>query len=83
MNSIVALFTADDLSTFKLIGRGVLLLGIITLLSDYIGYRKNGEFGDFLNTAHPYVGVAIAVACYFGVTILGKREGTEFIYFQF
>jgi D-alanyl-lipoteichoic acid acyltransferase DltB (MBOAT superfamily) len=50
MNSIGALFTAADLSTFKLVGRGVLLLGIITLLTDYIGYRKNGEFGDFLRT---------------------------------
>jgi hypothetical protein len=53
------------------------------LLSDYLGYRKDVEFPDLFRTLNPYLAAGLAVACYLGVTILGKREGAQFIYFQF
>jgi hypothetical protein len=46
-------------------------------------HLRNCEFGDLLKTLNPYWGVVFVVACYLGITILGKREGTELIYFQF
>jgi hypothetical protein len=52
-------------------------------LTDYLGYRKGGEFTDLFKTINPYVGAALAVGCYLGLMILGKREGARFIYFQF
>jgi hypothetical protein len=29
------------------------------------------------------VAAVFAVVCYFGITILARREGAQFIYFQF
>jgi alginate O-acetyltransferase complex protein AlgI len=83
LSSIPNMFTATDLVLFHLFARGVAVLGAVTLLADYLGYRKNCEFGDLLKNLNPYWGVVFMVACYLGITILGKREGTEFIYFQF
>jgi hypothetical protein len=59
------------------------VLGVIILLSDYLGYRKGVEFPDLFPPLNPYLGSILAVACYLGITILGKREGAQFIYFQF
>jgi D-alanyl-lipoteichoic acid acyltransferase DltB (MBOAT superfamily) len=81
--SIPNMFTATDLVLFHLFVRGIAILGAVTLLADYIGYRKDVEFGDLLRKLNPYWGALFVVACYLGITILGKREGTEFIYFQF
>jgi len=83
LSTIPALFSATNLVLFKLFGQGVAFLGIVTLLADYIGYRKSSEFGDLLKKLNPYWGALFVVACYLGITILGKREGTQFIYFQF
>jgi D-alanyl-lipoteichoic acid acyltransferase DltB (MBOAT superfamily) len=81
--SIPNMFTATDFVLFHLFARGVAVLGAVTLLADYIGYRQNSEMGDLLRNINPYWGALFAVACYLGITMLGKREGTEFIYFQF
>jgi D-alanyl-lipoteichoic acid acyltransferase DltB (MBOAT superfamily) len=81
--SIGDLFTSTDLYLFRTYGRGVAVLGAVTLLTDYIGYRKDAEFPDLFRTLNPYVGAGLAAACYLGVTILGKRESAQFIYFQF
>ena len=59
------------------------MLGVIPALTDYLGYRKNGEFTDLFKTLNPYACAALACACYFGLTIFGKRDGAQFIYFQF
>lgn len=83
MTSIPELLGRGDRSIFWIYGRGVLWLGAITLLTDYLGYRKEGEFTDLFKTLNPYAASALAVACYMGLIILGKREGAQFIYFQF
>ena len=61
----------------------VAVLGAITLITDYLGYRKDPEFPDLLKGLNPYVGAGFATACYLGLTILGKRAAAQFIYFQF
>ena len=81
--SIGHLVGAADLQLFQSFGRGVLVLGAVVLVTDYVAYRKDLEFGDLLRDINPYWGAIFAVACYFGITLLAKREGTEFIYFQF
>lgn len=83
LQSIVALFTSHGTREFDAYGRGVLVLGAVTLLTDYLGYRKGGEFADLFKAANPYVLAVLAVACYLGIMIFGKREGAQFIYFQF
>jgi len=83
LKSIGGLLTHTNMVLFHIYGRGVFWLGVITLISDYLGYRKDGEFSDLFKTINPYVGAVLAVGCYFGIAILGKREGAQFIYFQF
>ena len=83
LSSIPELFTSDNMYLFQTFGRGVLFLGAITLITDYLGYRKDGEFSDLFKSIHPYFGAAVAAGCYFAIMVLGKREGAQFIYFQF
>ena len=59
------------------------MLGAITLLTDYLCYRKGVEFPDLFQNFNPYWGSCIAVTCYIAITTPGKREGAQFIYFQF
>jgi alginate O-acetyltransferase complex protein AlgI len=61
----------------------VLALGAVVLITDYLGYRKGVEFPELFKTVNPYLAAGLAAACYFGIIILGKREGAQFIYFQF
>jgi alginate O-acetyltransferase complex protein AlgI len=68
---------------FYTYGRGVLWLGAIVLVTDYLGYRKGVEFPDLFKTLNPYLAGGLAAACYFGIIVFGKREGAQFIYFQF
>jgi alginate O-acetyltransferase complex protein AlgI len=81
--SIRDLFAGHNLALFTIYGRGVVVLGAIMLFTDYLGYRKDGEFSDLFKKLNPYLAGAIIAACYFGVMILGKRESAQFIYFQF
>jgi D-alanyl-lipoteichoic acid acyltransferase DltB (MBOAT superfamily) len=83
LTSIPELFGAANMDLFHTFGRGLLALGAVTLLTDYLGYRRKGEFTDLFKTINPYVGTVLAAACYFGIMVLGKREGAQFIYFQF
>jgi alginate O-acetyltransferase complex protein AlgI len=63
--------------------RGIVALGIVVLVSDYLGYRRDVEFPELFRRWNPYVAAAFAVACYLGITIFAKREAAQFIYFQF
>jgi alginate O-acetyltransferase complex protein AlgI len=77
------LFTGSNLGTFKVFGIGVLSLGSIVFATDCLGYRKRGEFTDLFKTMSPYVAAIFAACVYFGITLLAKRESSQFIYFQF
>ena len=43
---------------------------------------QDGEFSDLFKKLNPYFTALVAVGCYFGIILLGKREGAQFIYFQ-
>jgi alginate O-acetyltransferase complex protein AlgI len=83
LSSIAELFTATNLGLWSVYGRGVAFLGLVVLATDYIGYRRNVEFQDLFQKWSPYLAGALAVICYFAITIVGKREAAQFIYFQF
>ena len=83
LTTIATIFTSPNTLLFSYYCQVLLVLGGITLFTDYLGYRKGGEFGDLMKTINPYAGAVLAAACYFGVTLLAKREGAQFIYFQF
>jgi D-alanyl-lipoteichoic acid acyltransferase DltB (MBOAT superfamily) len=73
----------QNLGLFTIYGRGIVVLGAVMLISDYIGYRKDGEFSDLFKKLNPYLGALVVAACYFAIILFGKREGAQFIYFQF
>lgn len=83
LHSIGQLFHHPNLSVTILYVRGVVFLGSIILLTDYLGYRKDLEFPELFRHWNPYVGATIAVACYFGIIIFARRQAAQFIYFQF
>ena len=59
------------------------VLGSVVLVTDYLGYRKGVEFPDVFKSLNPYLSAGLMAACHFGIIVLGKREGAQFIYFQF
>jgi alginate O-acetyltransferase complex protein AlgI len=83
--SIPAMFEVArfDVRHFFGFGWGIVVLGAVTAFTDYLGYRKKGEFTDLFKTLNPYACAALACACYFAVIILGKRDSGQFVYFQF
>jgi len=85
LSSIVAMFDLAnfDFRHFMGFGWAIAVLGAVTALTDYLGYRKGGEFTDLFKGLNPYAAAALACACYFGIMIFGKRDGAQFIYFQF
>jgi D-alanyl-lipoteichoic acid acyltransferase DltB (MBOAT superfamily) len=86
LRSIPALLDSDAPSfftTYQIVAGGLAVLGVTTLATDYLGYRKNLEFEDLFRTLRPSVWVALMAISYFGIVLLGKRESTQFIYFQF
>jgi len=86
LESIRDLFVVSawqHMGLFAFYGRGLLCLGAVVLITDYLGYRRGGEFPDLFKNLNPYFVAMIAAACYFGIILFGKREGAQFIYFQF
>jgi alginate O-acetyltransferase complex protein AlgI len=83
--SIGSIFSpvANDWTLFRIFGTGVLSLAAITLLTDYLGYRREQEFSDLFKKLNPLLCSILAVAFYCAITLLAKREGAQFIYFQF
>lgn len=82
LQSIPALFQPGNLILFHAFARGVIILGAVTLLADYLGYRKDGAFNDLFKTMNPYIGTALIAACYCGLMMMGKRESVQFIFFH-
>jgi len=79
----ILLFTSGNSTVTGLYRRGVLVLGAVVVLTDYLGYRKDVEFPELLRGLNPYSAAVFAVVCYFGIMIFAKREAAQFIYFQF
>jgi D-alanyl-lipoteichoic acid acyltransferase DltB (MBOAT superfamily) len=83
LQSIAAITTSADWALFKIIGQGVMILMAVVLVTDLVGYLQDVECVELLARVNPYLAGGIAAACYFAITTLGKREGSQFIYFQF
>jgi D-alanyl-lipoteichoic acid acyltransferase DltB (MBOAT superfamily) len=83
LRSIAAIFTSPDWLYFNIMGRGVLILMAVVLITDLVGYLYDVECVELLARVNPYVASWIAFACYFVIVTLGKRESSQFIYFQF
>ena len=62
---------------------GIGALAFVVFLTDYLGYLKNSEFEDLLEKCGPKAAIAVLLFCYFAIILLGKREGAQFVYFQF
>ena len=83
LHTIVEMFGSGNLGTFTVIAFGVFSLGLIVFATDYLGYRKGGEFTDLFKSMNPYVAAFLAACAYFGIVLLARRESAQFIYFQF
>jgi alginate O-acetyltransferase complex protein AlgI len=83
IQSIGQLFEPGDFSVTRLYTRGLIFLGSIVLITDYLGYRRDVEFPELFRKLNPYAAAVLAVGFYFGLTVLAKREAAQFIYFQF
>lgn len=83
LSSIGALATSTDLQRFTMMGHGVMVLMAVVLVTEFIGFAMNSEFVDVFEKMNPYACSVAAVVCYFAITMIGKREGSQFIYFQF
>jgi D-alanyl-lipoteichoic acid acyltransferase DltB (MBOAT superfamily) len=70
-------------SAFPYFAWAVLALGGIVAATDYLGYRKDSEFEDLFSKFNKTGVVALLVVCYFAIVLMGKREGAQFVYFQF
>lgn len=68
---------------FYYYGWAIALLWAIVGITDYIGFRAGGEFEDhFVRLGNSGMVIMLAF-CYFAVVLLAKREGAQFVYFQF
>ena len=85
LSSIPQLFRShrENFQLFTDFGWGIAVLALVVAVTDYLGYRRGGEFPDLFKTLNPYASAALAASCYLGIMLLGKREGAQFIYFQF
>jgi D-alanyl-lipoteichoic acid acyltransferase DltB (MBOAT superfamily) len=69
--------------TFSIYCWGLLLFALPLWITDYLGWRKQGEFPDLFEAmSWPVRTVAILVLLY-GIIFFARREANEFIYFAF
>jgi D-alanyl-lipoteichoic acid acyltransferase DltB (MBOAT superfamily) len=62
---------------------GTTLFVVPVVITDWIGYRRGTEFVDVYRDLSTKSKVALYVAVFFATSLLAKREGYGFIYFQF
>ena len=68
---------------FSLFGWECLVLIVPVLVTDYIGYRRKGEFPEIFSSLRWPLQVASVVLLIYGIQFFGRREGNAFIYFAF
>jgi alginate O-acetyltransferase complex protein AlgI len=61
----------------------LLLLGLVVLATDLVGYRKGGEFVDVYLSAPWWLRALLLVAAFYGIVFFGALKQNEFIYFLF
>jgi len=69
--------------TFTVYAWGVFLFALPLWTTDYLGWRRNCEFPDLLESMPWPVRSAVIVALIYGIIFFARREANEFIYFAF
>jgi len=62
---------------------GLAPLMLVMFATDYLGHRRGGEFEDMFARLKTPGMIAVLVFCYFAIVLLGKRAGSQFVYFAF
>jgi len=79
-----ALYMSAQLNpSFALFGWQLMVYTLPVILTDWIGYRKKGEFPETFASMRWLVRVAWIVVLIYGIQFFGRREGNAFIYFAF
>lgn len=82
--SQAALLAAIKLDfVFSVFGWELLVLTVPVILTDWIGYRRKGEFPEIFTALRWPLKVACIVLLVYGIQFFGRREGNAFIYFAF
>jgi len=61
----------------------LLLLGVLVLATELIGYRRGTEFVDVYPSLPLWARVLLLVGAFYGIVFLGPGEQYAFVYFQF
>lgn len=64
-------------------GWGLFLFSAPAIVTDYLGRRKNVEFGDLYGHFPLVVNVALIIVFFYSIVFLGRRQAVEFLYFAF
>jgi len=69
--------------TFAVYAWGLILYGLPIWITDYLGWRSNGEFPDLFPRMPWLVRSLVILLLIYGILFFGRREANEFIYFAF
>jgi alginate O-acetyltransferase complex protein AlgI len=83
LGTIAMLFSKGLSPEFTMFGRGIAVLGAVLFITDWLGYRNDGEFEDLMKSFSFLKTFSTLVICYVAVVLFAKRDGAQFIYFQF
>jgi alginate O-acetyltransferase complex protein AlgI len=79
-----ALYMSTQLNIgFTLFGWELMLFTLPVILTDWIGYRRRGEFPEIFGSLRWPVRVVCIMLLIYGIQFFGRREGNAFIYFAF
>lgn len=62
---------------------GLVIFGLPVVVTDYLGWRNNGEFIDLFDQMSNLTKTLVTLALVYGILFFGRREANEFIYFAF
>jgi alginate O-acetyltransferase complex protein AlgI len=79
-----AFFASMQLNAgFSLFGWELIVFSIPVILTDFIGYRRRGEFPEIFSSLRWPLKLACVLLLIYGIQFFGRREGNAFIYFAF
>jgi D-alanyl-lipoteichoic acid acyltransferase DltB (MBOAT superfamily) len=62
---------------------GLIMYALPIWITDYLGWRSNGEFPDLFPRMPWPIQMLVVVVLIYGILFFGRREANEFIYFAF
>lgn len=64
-------------------GWGTVLFATPVIITDYLGYRQNREFGELYGAFSTVTKILLIVLFFYSIVLLGRRNSIDFIYFAF